>query len=233
MTNEAKAEQQPVKVADERNRGALSMVRQPGKSDEQIVTETVLSPITRSAVIANTFAASSFEGSKPSLDHTSGILAKGCAAVRGGDLDHVTDMLTAQMSALDALFTHMVGRASSNFGQHPSAVDRYMGIAFKAQSSCRVTAETLARIKRDGKQTVKVVHVHEGGQAQVADTINNGTRGGLGSEHDTQSQAKDANASVAALPSPDAQIDGLSLARDEERSLSHARGHEPRSATGK
>jgi hypothetical protein len=38
--------------------------------------------------------------------------------------------------------------------------------------------EALAKIRRKGEQTVKVVHVYPGGQAVVAETINQGGANG-------------------------------------------------------
>ncbi|OYU35259.1 MAG: hypothetical protein CFE35_09710 [Novosphingobium sp. PASSN1] len=42
---------------------------------------------------------------------------------------------------------------------------RYMRLALKAQAACRSTLEALARLHQPREQTVKHVHVSEGGQA--------------------------------------------------------------------
>jgi hypothetical protein len=43
----------------------------------------------------------------------------------------------------------------------------------KAQSNCRATLETLAKLHQPREQTVRHVHVNEGGQAIVADQFHN------------------------------------------------------------
>lgn len=105
-------------------------------------------------------------------------LAKSAGKVRDGDLNDLTDVLTTQAHVMDAMFTEFTRRAMMNMGEYPQAMDRYMNLALKAQNQCRTATETLARIKRGGKQTVKVVHVHEGGQAVVADNFNSGGQRG-------------------------------------------------------
>ena len=203
----------------------MEVVLEPGKAMERLMTEAVLSSVTRNANAARTFAAPSFGGPPPDIEHSTAIVAEECAAVRAGNLNGLTDKLTAQMTALDALFTDMLGKAASNMGRYPEAVDRYMSIAMKAQSGCRNTAETLARIKRGGKQTVKVVHVHEGGQAVVADTVNNNRTGGdLGAEARNDGQVHEQSPRGPALPGPDPARDGVPLSRSErEEALPAAR----------
>ncbi len=105
-----------------------------------------------------------------------------------------------------------------------------MNLAFKAQAGCRTTAETLARIKRDGKQTVKVVHVHEGGQAVVADTFNHG-QGGVSGEK--TEQAHEQSSPSAALPGPDPERDGVPLPSPKRKeAVPVTRGEVSGSASG-
>lgn len=218
-----------------KNPDALTIERRPGESKAQTMAEISMSPIVRNAALGRTFADSFFgdfkDGKRSDLDACVATTRSNCLQVREGDLSSVTDMLTAQMGALDALFTSMVARAGKNMGKHPDAVDRYMGLALKAQTGCRTTAETLARIKRGGKQTVKVVHVHEGGQAVVADTVNNqtnhgvGVSGGVNAGNTKQSHEQAANAVIAALPGPDTARDGMPLPSFEgEEAVPIARG---------
>lgn len=158
---------------------SLTLVEREGKSRAEIHAEASLSPVIRNAILSKTYGDEFFgcnkDGERSDIDASVAFVTEKCAEVRAGNLDHVTDMLVAQMATLDTLFTTMCSRAGSNMGKYPEAVDRYFNWAMKAQAGCRTTAETLARIKRGGKQTVKVVHVHEGGQAVVADTVNQQT----------------------------------------------------------
>ncbi len=65
---------------------------------------------------------------------------------RRGDRSFVSDALIGQASTLDALFCKSLRRAQLNLGTHSEAVDRYLRLALKAQSSCRATLEALARL---------------------------------------------------------------------------------------
>lgn len=202
------------KAAEPKNPSQISMHRVPGMTEAEQIADSVIQPAIRNAAIARTFGERtlSSEADEADLDRCIKLVEQNCEAVRAGNLDGITDTLTAQIAALDALFTNAVTRAGRNMGTHPKAVELYMGIAFKAQAGCRTTAETLARIKRGGKQTVKVVHVYPGGQAVVADTVNNETGGRTGADDGTSEQAHEQygeGAPVAALPRPDSAGDAL------------------------
>src|SRR3546814_5532823 len=86
-----------------------------------------------------------------------------------GDLSLASRIFTSQAISLDALFTDMARRSGNNMGHYPDAADRYMRLALKAQAACRSTLEALARLHQPREQTVKHVHVNEGGQAVVAE----------------------------------------------------------------
>lgn len=127
-------------------------------------------------------------------------------------------MLTAQALTLDAMFTEYGRRAMANLGDYPDAVERYTNLASKAQAQCRTTIETLARVKRGGKQTVKVVHVHEGAQAVVTDTFNHGGAGsGGGGEFKTDVPPHGQGTRRAALPGPNEAGYGMPLPCDARK----------------
>lgn len=178
-------------------------VKLAGRSIARAMADQALSPTTRNAHLAASLAAGSFAGPPAAATESSTYVGERCADVRDGNLDALTDTLVAQMVTLDALFTDTLRRAANNLSQYPAAADRFMNMALKAQANCRTTAETVARIKRDGKQTVKVVHVHEGGQAVVADTINSGQREGVPHGNFDQCHRQAAHACVEALRSAD------------------------------
>ena len=201
---------------DGKSPDALEVNEDPTKTKEEQFADITLSSIIRHSLVAKSFGNSMFGdkdgATSPDINRCVDVVTESCDEVRAGNLNSVTDMLAAQMVSLDTLFTLCVSRAGANMGQHPQAVDRYFGIALKAQAACRTTAETLARIKRGGKQTVKVVHVHEGGQAVVADTVNHGTTGGSpGEEARSDGQPHGKGAFRAALPSPDPTRNGVPL----------------------
>ena len=74
-------------------------------------------------------------------------LAKQITIVHSGDLGRAEGMLIAQAHTLDELFNHLARRARHNLGEYLIAGETYLRLAFKAQSQCRATLETLAQIK--------------------------------------------------------------------------------------
>ena len=91
-----------------------------------------------------------------------------------------TRILASQATSLDAMFTELARRASVNMAEYPQAMERYMRLAFKAQSASRSTLEALARLHQPREQTVRHVHVNDGGQAVIADQFHHHDAGGIG-----------------------------------------------------
>ena len=92
-------------------------------------------------------------------------------AVNGGDLSQMEAMLTAQAHTLDAIFTRLAKRAHLNMGEHFNAAETYMRLAFKAQSQCRATVESLGQLRNPAPVAfVKQANISAGHQQ-----INNGT----------------------------------------------------------
>jgi hypothetical protein len=131
----------------------------------------------------------------------------------------VVQMIAANEAALRA--TSMVGKCdwfpqSMGFG---NLANKFMR-TFTAQT------EALARLRRGGEQVVKYVHVHEGGQAVVAGTINqNGGSGKI--ESGEQPYGTKAAAPRAALRSPDPARDRVPIPCHAKRQMSPARRQEP------
>lgn len=205
----------------------LNIERRPGKTDEQLMTELAMSSVVRNTLCAKSYATPTFSGNPPQLEAAIHVVTGICTEVRAGNLEKLSDMLVAQAITLDAVFTEYSRRSLMNAGEYLSAAQNYANLAAKAQANCRATIETIARIKRGGKQTVKVIHVHEGAQAVVADTIN---EGGADAKRVKQPHAKAGDAPVASLPSPDSSRNGAPVPRHEERAMPYARRQEPGSA---
>src|SRR3546814_2968257 len=92
-----------------------------------------------------------------------------------------------------------------------------MRLALKAQAACRSTLEALARLHQPREQTVKHVHVNEGGQAVVADHFHQHTGDRENGKSVKQSDATGAAGTIAALPSPDPLGNGVPIpSRSEE-----------------
>jgi hypothetical protein len=218
---------EPANTADPAKTAAqLRINRREGATDEELLTELAMSPVVRNTICSRAYATPSFSGDPPQLETAIELVRALCDDVGAGNLEKLTDMLAAQAVTLDTMFTEYARRSILNAGQYIAAAKDYANLAAKAQANCRTTIETLAKIKRGGSQTVKVVHVHEGAQAVVADTIN---QGGVGAQSIKQPQAKAADAPQPALPSPDEASNGVPVPGNAERQMSHAWRQEPRS----
>lgn len=150
-------------------------------------------------------------------------------AMRSGNSSLLNRTLCAQALSLDAIFTDLAHSAALNRGQYPDAFERYMRLALKAQSASRATMETLARLHQPREQTVKHVHVNEGGQAVVADHFHQHRGDGENGKQKEQSDAARTAGTIAALPSPDPLGNGVPIPGSErEAALQDARGDESR-----
>jgi hypothetical protein len=88
-----------------------------------------------------------------------------------------SQVLAAQVVTLDAMFAELARRTAMNMGDYINAAERYGRLALKAKSNCRATVEALGKLHQPREQTVRHVHVNEGGQAVVADQFHNHTGG--------------------------------------------------------
>ena len=86
-----------------------------------------------------------------------------------GDLEASSALLMAQALSLDGIFTEYARIALVNVVKHMDASERCMRLALKAQANSRATLEALAKLHQPREQTVRHVHVNEGGQAVIAD----------------------------------------------------------------
>ena len=100
------------------------------------------------------------------------------------------------------MFTEFARRVGINMGQYLEAAERYMRLALKAQGNCRATLEALARLHQPREQTVKHVHVNEGGQAVVADQFHHHTGVSENGKSIKQSDATGATGDMRRAASP-------------------------------
>lgn len=128
------------------------------------------------------------------------------AAIEGArPADEVQAMLAVQLAVTHEMAMQAVHRAMrvDQIPQYDSAA----GMAVKLMRTFTAQVEALAKLQRGGEQTVRVVHVHSGGQAVVgtvvagnsAETV---TRGGVPDETDHQPHAKGQLPASAAAPMP-------------------------------
>ena len=170
------------------------------------VARAILKPHFRHAVTASSLNKTQFgdmEGGPGYGDYADALRERSKQSVEG-DLAWVSSMLAAQAITLDNVFTELARRMAMNMGQHISATDIYARHAMKAQAQSRATLEALANLHRPREQTVRHVHVGQGGQAVVADQFHHHGRGGTNAEPSEQSHAGGAAGAIPALPSQDA-----------------------------
>lgn len=110
-------------------------------------------------------------------DYAAAIRAKDDFAEKG-DLGFVSRMPSAQAVTLDNIFTEMARRMAVNMGEYLGATETYARIALKAQAQSRATLEALAKLHQPREQTVRHVHVNEGGRQllPINSTITPGDR---------------------------------------------------------
>ena len=95
------------------------------------------------------------------------ILSKQTADVIGGNMTRPEAMLLSQAHTLDALFNSLVMKG---LGQtHMQHYEAFMRLAFKAQSQCRSTLQSLSDIKNPSVVYAKQANITNGNQQ-----INNG-----------------------------------------------------------
>ena len=121
---------------------------------------------------------------------------------RKGELAMASELLASQAITLDNIFTEMARRMAFNMGDYLGATETYARIAMKAQAQSRATIEALAKLHQPREQTVRHVHVNEGGQAVIAEEFHTHGGGPENARIDEQSHATGATGKCAALPSP-------------------------------
>lgn len=138
-------------------------------------------------------------------------------------------MLPRPLLAISAALAEFSRRAAMNMGDYINASERYGRLALRAQSNCRATVEALAKLHQPREQTVRHVHVNEGGQAVVAEHFHNHRGAAENGKSNEQSHATGAAGASAALPSPHASGNGVSITGCERASpLQNARRRKPR-----
>lgn len=129
--------------------------------------------------------------------------------------NEVEALLATQMMATNALAMELLGRTRR--AEYREQLETSGGLAVKLLRTFTLQAETLAKLRRGGGQTVRVehVHVHAGGQAIVGSVT---PGGGAGLINEEQPHAKRI-ASPSALPHADAPFDPLRGANPERDAL--------------
>ncbi|WP_029547991.1 hypothetical protein [Sphingobium yanoikuyae] len=144
--------------------------------------------------------------------------------------NEVEAMLLGQMVATNDAAMKCLSQINSL-----GAAETFGNLSVKLMRTFTAQTEALAKLRRKGEQTVRVVHIHPGGQAVVGDVHNHQGTGGGGqqSESEGQSNAADNSGSGRALPSPNPIGETVPIASGRrQEAMPHARRHKPRRAEG-
>lgn len=211
---------------DAQPNNALVVEQSLDETGAQAMARRLLEPDMRHALGASVYASKSLgsaveaPGIMDYVDHMQSVTA----AAEGGDLALASRLLAAQAITLDCVFTEMIRQSATSMAKYPLASERYARIAFKAQSNCRATLEALAKLHQPREQTVRHVHVNDGGQAVIADQFHNHARDAQNGKTVKQSHATAKIGECSTLPCPDTQEDALPIPGCErEKALPDAR----------
>lgn len=191
----------------------LQLQTTDGESGDAALARVMLEPYVRHGLIAGTFAGRSMASTedKPRLMESAAFIDAQAKATADADLSPLSHMLTAQAITLDSIFTELCRCATLNLNDYPHAADRYTRLALKAQSNCRATLEALAKLHQPREQTVRHVHVGDGGNAIVAEQFHHHARGGRNDESAEQSHATASTGCGAKMLSQDEGGDALPI----------------------
>lgn len=143
----------------------LNLVDGTATTRDQLLAELAIAGVVGNGATLIAFSASSF--GELSLTDCTRALRDAAQAVHGGDLRAAETMLTAQASALNAMFGELARRAALNKGGNLPATETYMRLALKAQAQCRATVETLAAMKNPPVVFARQANINNGGQQQI------------------------------------------------------------------
>lgn len=208
---------------------ALTIEQTPDETGAQAMARKLVQPAFKNAVATSGFIGKMIGGVElPGLTDYANELKKTSDKAAEGDLAMASKMLAAQAVTLDSMFTELARRTAMNMGDYINAAERYGRLALKAQSNCRATLEALAKLHQPREQTVRHVHVNEGGQAVIADQFHHHAGGHQNAESAEQPHAAGTGAagSGPAMLGHDAQGNGLPIPGDQRReALPDARRH--------
>jgi hypothetical protein len=205
---------------------ALHVEQSPDETGAQAVARKLLQPTLKNAVAASAFTGKMLgkEIEAPGISDYAFHVQQVANQAARGELAMASRILAAQAVALDSMFAELARRSAMNMGEYTDAADRYGRLALRAQANCRTTLEALTKLHQPREQTVRHVHVNEGGQAVVADHFHSYRGERKNAETSEQCQATGAARESAALPRPDAEGDGVPISDGKgEEALQNAR----------
>lgn len=195
----------------------INTIRRDGETDGEAVARSVLTPDARhSAANAQVVHSQMVNAAiTPGVGDYAKALAEIADKGAAGDLTFASRLLAAQAVTLDNMFTELARRMALNMGEHLNATEIYARIALKAQANSRATIEALAKLHQPREQTVRHVHVNEGGQAVIADQFHHHGAQGGNANGQSSGQPHAQSAPGPALPCPDALGPAVPIASGE------------------
>ena len=175
----------------EKPSNTLNAHKRDNESQPKATARALLAPDFRHGQTAATLFHSQLKdtGLAPGLgDYADAIKDQGKIA-ESGDLAFASRLLAAQAMTLDNIFAETARRMALNMGEHLAAMEIYARVALKAQTNSRATIEALAKLHQPREQTVRHVHVNEGGQAVIAEQFHHHTGGPENGQSDEQPHA--------------------------------------------
>lgn len=195
----------------------------PDETNRQAVARKLTGPFTRHGFVTSEASSRLLEGldqsDKPGLTEYAWAIKERADKASRGDLETTSALLMAQALSLDSIFSEYARIALVNVGKHMDASERYMRLALKAQANSRATLETLAKLHQPREQTVRHVHVNEGGQAVIAEQFHHhagGSENGQSVEQPHAARAGTAGSGPAVL-GQDAQGNGVPISGGQGR----------------
>lgn len=224
------------KAADPAAQTPLHVEMRSGDTPRQAVARKIAGPFTRHAFVAaeavERITGSLPDEQNPSIMEYAWSLKERADNAAGGNPAEASAMLMAQALSLDAIYTELARIALANV-TNGDAMERYLRIALKAQAGSRTALEAHARLHQPREQTVRHVHVNEGGQAVIADQFHHHTGGQQNGQSAGQPHAAGTGAAGASpsLPSPDPLRQAVPVASGEgQPAMPNARGQGKRRA---
>ena len=162
----------------------VEVVCPAGTTKEQLVSQVAVEGVLANAATVLNFSLGQV-GEGNAL-HAVELLRKSIEVSKNGDLSVADTLLIGQATALNAISHEMFRRAWLNAGEHLEAMDLYMRLGLKAQSQCRATLESLAKIKNPPNVAfVKQANIAHGHQ-QVNNGVQSGGDGAVGRVEKTE-----------------------------------------------
>lgn len=209
------------KASDPAAATPLEVAARKDETNRQALARKFTGPVNRHGMVVDEVCSRYFASLEPAdrpglVEFATDIKARTDRAV-SGDLSASSELLMAQAVTLDNIFTEYARIALVNISGHMDASERYMRLALKAQANSRATVEALAKLHQPREQTVRHVHVNEGGQAVIADQIHNHAGGHRNAETVEQPHTTGTGAagSGPAMLGHDAQGNGVPIPGDQ------------------